>query len=175
LPDWSLAWNCVHMPELICPYCKESFDAAKEDTESCRKAACVKANQRAKKRAAAGVKEVKRGRPRKSGDSQTAGWVKVIRPTGISVGPCTPEGVSIPPVESAPAKMPHKFRHDQQANHHGKAEARRVAAGDVNALARNVILSKVPTKKTEDDSMEARVKRLEAAMKQFSKKKGGES
>lgn len=54
------------------------------------------------------------------------------------------------------------------------------AAEDMNALARNVILSKVPLKKVEDDSIEARLKRLEQAMKQFASKKkaqskGGES
>lgn len=52
------------MPEKICPYCQEPFDANSLETESCRKTKCVKANQRAKKRAEAGVTEVKRGRPK---------------------------------------------------------------------------------------------------------------
>lgn len=44
-------------------------------------------------------------------------------------------------------------------------------APDINALARQVILSKVPVKRVEDDSIEARLKRLESAVKQFQKKK----
>jgi ribosomal protein L44E len=52
------------MPEKICPYCEESFDANSLETESCRKTKCVKANQRRKKRKASGVTEVKRGRPK---------------------------------------------------------------------------------------------------------------
>ncbi len=166
------------MPELICPYCKESFEAAKEDTESCRKAACVKANQRAKKRAATGVKEVKRGRPRKE-----AGVVEIIRPVATALVPPSPKGITgtgyskqilnregiVEQLQPTGARLIKALMKDRTPYTNVGT------AGDVNALARNVILSKVPTKKTEDDSMEARVKRLEAAMKQFSKKKGGES
>lgn len=47
----------------------------------------------------------------------------------------------------------------------------KVPTSDVNALARGIILSKVPTKKTEEDSIDARLKRLEQAMKQFASKK----
>lgn len=53
---------------------------------------------------------------------------------------------------------------------------KRAVGCDINSLARRVI-AKVPAKKQESDSIEARLSRLEAAMKQFSKKpkeKGGQ-
>jgi hypothetical protein len=54
-----------------------------------------------------------------------------------------------------------------------------VPAGDVNALAREVV-ARVPAKKLQEDTIEARLVRLEAALKQYAKKtpdarKGGES
>lgn len=52
------------MPLKNCPYCGGVYSALSENTESCRSPKCVKANQRAKKRLAAGVVEVKRGRPK---------------------------------------------------------------------------------------------------------------
>jgi hypothetical protein len=62
----SASFLIVHMPRKLCPFCEEMYEAAFEETECCRKPKCVKANQRKKKREAAGITQVKRGRPSKS-------------------------------------------------------------------------------------------------------------
>lgn len=180
--------NGVHMPEKTCPYCREPFVAVTEETESCRKAACVKANQRAKKRLAAGVTEVKRGRPRKTPGTA----LDAAHAAG---------GAPLDPADSRLAEAARGSMKDRGAPGYTKpivglsgmveqlqptgtrilkALAKEKSVGDVNALARNVILSRVKTKMPQEDSIEDRLKRLEQAMKQFASKKkaqpkGGEA
>lgn len=92
-----------------------------------------------------------------------AKWEEMPAPEApLKVPPCKPGARAIP---SGHGEAPRKKVHVRTT----RAEAL-AAQGDVNALAREVA-KRVPVRKQHPDSLEARMTRLEQAMKQFSKKK----
>lgn len=141
------------------PGCGKEFEAVRSTAKFCSPACRVKAARAVKgspdaedpaKIAVATVGLMKdRGAP--GYDNKVEAPFVAVPASGSKVKPCVPEKTVVIPARR-------------------KVESVK-AAEDMNALARNVILSKVPLKKVEDDSIEARVKRLEQAMKQYSKKK----